>query len=167
MSVDCNIILTTHTAIEDVATAAGIALGLPWVRREPVNAVYCDGASITSVGGIHLENCRYLNLDGLKMPRLSAREQLLLHCECPTPEGFVRLLMPPTCPAWVAFGEKLVECFGGKLIPSDTTGDVTLEVPPKPFWSAEDDISFEMRQDALAAIVPITRGDLKRLARYA
>lgn len=156
MGVNCSIYLPPYVRIDDVARIIGICAGFPAELQAggflEVKKVKVKTTFIVEMANIILDNghsCFYHFESGHDKG-----------CPC---------LSPSSTPVWIAIGNRLVEFFGGELIPNDCT-DKNIRILPwkeKIEVSPENDPEWTGFYNGIKEIKPITKEEVKQYEKIA
>jgi len=169
MSVEIYVRLTTHTTIEDLATAIAFACGCKKERAELSGGSFSARCREMKLEHANVRTCYHLIFNLTEsMRKLGVESEQLrffLHSEMATEMGFVRGLLMPQNAINLAIAKKLVDCFGG-FIECGNTDSLIYTKPTKRFMSADDGVRWEHRQRRLLLIAPVKAKDLTEFNRY-
>lgn len=164
MGVDCKIALPPNVEIDTVARIIGISAGLPCEKQSLGLGIF-NNAWSAEVKGIDITSVcpqmAQIKLIGFADKPLVDGENehfVFYHFEGSEVKGGNRLLMPRSTGFWLAIGVKLVQFFGGAIMPQDCNGKWTYKVPAKPnhLNCPQDGEPWQNLQERILAVKPIT-----------
>lgn len=173
MGVDCKILLPARARVRDVATALAMCVDVP-ATLEPLSggSVYCRVDGITYSAPIP-DTPMWTDI---KLPTARVKstlfKKLLKEHGCTIgydfegPQGR-RLISGRSYALRLALGKRLVEFFGGILIPCDTNNKILLQVKERSDIDATSGKPWDRFQRRMFAITPLTIAELKEADNYA
>ena len=167
MGVDCQIYLAPGTQVQDVATVAGILLGLGKRKvivkcDKPFQVVECPEAKAVSCKSDSLVACCDLKIGDITT--------MLYHFGPSDAPGYT--LISPRCTAVrIAMGRELIKFFGGRLVYNDC-GSKTFDCPDESAMQpdcmrAEDNDRYHAKQDAMWELCPLSQWQIADCEQYA